>query len=571
MILVLLLLAQDSVIVTGTYSPIPLDESNRSVASIPLERARRILYGDLTELLRTDASVDLQARGPGNIQTDIVLRGGTFGQTLVLWNGLRLNDAQSGHHNLDTPIPLASLDRVEILKGAGSTVYGSDAVGGVVNFVTLPAESTQASLRTGIGNFGSNEQHLDVSILLPRGWSQQVSAARDFTTGFQPDRDARNLSIAAAIHHQGTDLQLAISDRPFGADQFYGNYPSWERTKSWFAGLRQMVGANTEIDFGYRRHTDLFVLFRDRPEIYTNRHALDTTELALRRKSRLAANTTLHYGASGLYESIDSNNLGVHTRARAAAYAAVDFRALRRYSLNIGAREEVYEGLAHQFSPSITAGIWISPKWRLRGGSNHAFRLPSFTDLYYHDPANQGSPNLQPERSWSHEGAIEWRPSTHVLAQATVFTRLESGVIDYVRATPTDIWRATNFHHVHATGVEASVQAKEVTVSYAALQLSASNPIDLNSKYQANYPVHNASVRYAKAMPYLLFTTHVSAIARIGRPAYALWDVSAARRTGNIRPYVRLTNITSTEYQEIAGVNMPKRGVIGGLEFRLSR
>ena len=194
--------------------------------------------------MRLDPSIDLQARGPNNIQTDISIRGGTFGQTLVLWNGLRLNDVQTGHFNLDTPVPLESVERVEILKGAGSTLYGSDAVGGVVNFVSQPPEIDEVRLRLSAGNFGVNEQHLDIS-LVRLGWSEEIAADRDFSSGFRPDRDYRNLSIASVTHHVGrlgaTDIMLAISDRPYGADQFYGDYPSWERTKSWFAGVHQSL------------------------------------------------------------------------------------------------------------------------------------------------------------------------------------------------------------------------------------------------------------------------------------------------------------------------------------------
>ena len=132
-------------------------------------------------------------------------------------------------------------------------------------------------------------------------------------------------------------------------------------------------------------------------------------------------------------------------------------RRLGRFTLNIGAREEVYRGLRRQFSPSVTGGVWISPKLRLRGGASHAFRLPSFTELYYHDPANIGSPSLKPEQAWSSEAGAEWRPVGRILAQTTVFDRRERNDIDYVRASAGDVWRATNFRRLRVTGVEASL------------------------------------------------------------------------------------------------------------------
>ena len=99
------------------------------------------------------------------------------------------------------------------------------------------------------------------------------------------------------------------------------------------------------------------------------------------------------YGAEGYSDSIHSTNLGDHTRGRAAAYAALDVRALRRFSFNLGAREEVYRSVQGQFSPSVSAGYWLNSHFKFRGNVSHAFRVPSLTDLYYHDPTSVGNPN----------------------------------------------------------------------------------------------------------------------------------------------------------------------------------
>jgi len=123
------------VLVTGTFEPIPLEETQRSVMSIGVQRAPLLFSSDVG-YLRLDPSIDPQERAPGGVQSDLSIRGSTFGQTLVLIDGLRVNDAQTGHHNLDLPIPLDSIDRIEVLHGAGSTFYGADAMGGPVNFIT---------------------------------------------------------------------------------------------------------------------------------------------------------------------------------------------------------------------------------------------------------------------------------------------------------------------------------------------------------------------------------------------------------------------------------------------------
>jgi len=303
------------------------------------------------------------------------MRGSNFGQTLVLLNGERLNDAQSGHHDMDIPVPLAAISSVEALHGSGSTLYGSDAVAGAINVITTPPENAEVRLRTAFGNFGSNQQSVSAAGSLG-GISEQLAAARDFSDGFMPDRDYRSLQLSSSTHFSTAlgpgDLTLAYMDHPFGANQFYGPYNSWEDTKTWFAGAQQALGAKTSVSFSFRRHSDLFVLYRDRPDVYANHHADESEQLAVRRTETVATGTNLYYGVEALHESIVSNNLGTHARSRGAAYAAMDFRALRRFSLSLAAREEIYRNLAATLCPTIAGGVWISAKLKFRTSASRA-------------------------------------------------------------------------------------------------------------------------------------------------------------------------------------------------------
>ncbi|HMC57635.1 MAG TPA: TonB-dependent receptor plug domain-containing protein, partial [Candidatus Solibacter sp.] len=241
------LLAQrqtQTVVVTGTFEPMTLEEIDRAVRVLPA-RSQGLVLNSLVDLLRLDPSVDLEERARDGVQTDVSIRGATFGQTLVLLNGQRLNDAQSGHHNMDIPVPLDAVSRVEELRGSGSTMYGSDAIGGVINVIAEPPAVTEFRLRTALGNDGINQQRASLGIAF-RKVSEQVSFSRDFSSGFRPDRDYRNLQFASTtrlVSSLGTSsITAAYMDHPFGADQFYGNFNSWEDTKTWFAGLQQQLG-----------------------------------------------------------------------------------------------------------------------------------------------------------------------------------------------------------------------------------------------------------------------------------------------------------------------------------------
>jgi iron complex outermembrane receptor protein len=568
-----------TIVVTGTYEPLSLDEIDRAVLVLPV-RGDSLVFNSLADALRLDPSLDLEARAPDGVQNDLSIRGSSYAQTLVLLNGLRLDDAQSGHHDMDIPVPLDSVARVEVMHGSGSAMYGSDAVGGVINVITEPPATTELRLRTAVGNYGINEQQGSLAGVFG-AVSEQLSFARDFSTGFIPDRDYRNLQLASSTSFASawgaTDLTMAYMDHPFGADQFYGDYPSWEDTKTWFLGVRQALGKKTSASFAYRRHSDLFVLIRDRPDVYTNHHHDESYQGAVRRTDDLATNTELHYGVEALHESIVSNNLGDHARSRAAAYAALDFRALKRFSLSISAREEVYRSFSAEFSPTVAAGYWLSPHFKLRASASRAFRVPSYTELYYEDPANLGNPNLRPERAWSYESGIDWNPAARWHGDLAVFERRERDGIDYYRASPEDLWQALNINSLNFTGVESSLRfaaSRSQTVDFRYSWLDGSeDTIPLGeTKYTFNYPIHSGVLAWqASVAGRFLLRTRLGVLDRRSEGVYALWDVDAAYTRGSLHPFVQMSNLTSASYQEIPGVAMPGRTVIGGVELVLRK
>ncbi len=570
---------KEVVVVTGTYEPIRLEDSDRSVTAVAV-RELSTTAATLADVLRLDPSVDLQQRAPGAVQSGVSIRGGTFGQTLVLLNGFRLNDVQSANHNMDVPVPFETVARMEVLRGSGSTLYGSDAIAGVVNFITEPPEVSELRLRTAVGNFGANQQWGTWTIRTGK-FAEQVSFARDFSSGFRENRDYRNLALASISRFETplgeTEVTLAHNDRPFGADRFYGDFNSWERTRTWFGAVRQPLGKATEVSFAFRRHTDLFVLYRDRPEVFTNRHAVESYQGAVRRRETLGQNGRLHYGVEGYQDSIASTNLGDHTRGRGAGYMAYDVRAIRRFSFTAGAREEVYRGLRHQFSPSAGAGFWISQHLKLRAAASHAFRLPSFTDLYYHDPANLGSPDLRPETAWSYEAGLDWNAGGLVRGEVTVFERSERDGIDYVRRAASDVWRATNFRRLRFTGVEVAVETllarkHRMDFRYTALRGVQDAVGGAMSRYTFNYPLHSGLAGWQGTLPGgIVARSRFGVVERFARDPYLVWDFYLAASLGRIHPFVQVTNLTDTAYQEIAGIPMPGRGVLAGFEVAVFR
>ncbi|HSU19580.1 MAG TPA: TonB-dependent receptor [Acidobacteriaceae bacterium] len=570
-----------TVVVVGAPDPISEEDSARSTASLDVQ-PNKLAYSDAVDLLRDDSSVDLEQRGGGGVQTDVTIRGGSFEQTLVLLNGLRINDAETSHFNLDLPVPIEALSSVNVLHGAGSALYGSDAVSGVVDFITAPpVPGAHLRLRAGGGSFGETEQAAVAS------WggtktSEVLAAGREFSSGFMADRDYRSEEVSSETRAHSslghTDLLLAGSDRAFGAAGFYGNYNSWERTKGWFASATQQLNEKTQAALVFRRHSDIFLLERAQPLGYKNQHVDTSWQGVVRRRDDLPLRGAgLFYGVEINADQIHSTNLGDHGRNRGAGYLDFELLGRHRGTLSLGAREELLSGGLHVFTPSAAASVRLPHAVKLRASVGRGFRIPTYTDLYYSDPSTRGNPNLKPESAWSFDGGADWYASAKLAASLTVFHSSQTNAIDYVRADPAGQWQAENLTGLRFTGVEAALDwrpqsSEEVRLALTTLSGAKDALGSLQSEYVFNYPVQNASAEWVGRWKNgLLLRQRVRVVNRLQRSVYPVWDASAAYEAWRVKPYVRATNLSNTAYQEIVGVPMPGRAFVAGVECVLGR
>lgn len=567
--------ASTTVVVLGNPMPVSQQESARTVVSLDAQ-SDPLDFQNAEDYLRTDSSVDIQQRGGGGIMADISVRGASFEQTLVLLNGLRFDNAETAHFNLDLPIPLLTINQIDVLHGEGSTLYGSDAIGGVVDFRTVTPTDTSLRVKAGVGSFGENEQTFMGSIAR-RSWNDVLAGNREFSTGFIEDRDYRteNGSNELRLHSKAgdSDLLLAGDDRAYGANQFYGPYESWERTKGWFSALIQQFSPNTQASIDYRRHSDIYLLERNQPDGYKNQHIDDGFEGALRDHRDLTQNLTLATGLEEDTDRIDSTNLGHHGRNRGAGYAALEWLDPARGSISVGAREEVFSGGTAVFSPMIALSRWLSSTVTVHGSVGHGFRIPTYLDLYYSDPTTIGNPNLKPESAWNFEGGVNWFPKPKLALTSTAFYSRQHDTIDYTRAAEADPWMASNLPGVRFTGIETSFAwqpraTENVTMSWTLLAGAQNALHGLQSEYVFNYPVNNARITWTQHLSrQIALNTRLGVVQRFQQSPYAVWDTSLSRQIGWFRPYLQMTNLTNTGYQEIVDVRMPGRGFVGGVEM----
>ena len=184
-----------TVTVLGAPDPVSLGESARSVVVMDTQE-HPLAFNTVEDYLRTDSSVQISQRGSGGYPANLSIRGTSFEQTLVLLDGFRVNDAETAHNNLDLPVPLDAMSNIEVLHGAGSTLYGADALGGVADFLTARPAASSLWVSGGGGSFGENQQSF-VGNYARGNLAEQVAGHRDFSSGFMYDRDYRNENLSA--------------------------------------------------------------------------------------------------------------------------------------------------------------------------------------------------------------------------------------------------------------------------------------------------------------------------------------------------------------------------------------
>jgi outer membrane cobalamin receptor len=566
---------KDQLVVTGSVAPAPLGTLGRSLAVIPAADIDALPFDAVVDVLRLLSSVDVRARGPFGAQTDFAVRGGNYGQTLVMVDGARLNDAQAGHHNGDLPVPLAAIERIEVLPGGGSSLHGADAFGGTINVITRASlGGWQADLSAGSFDL------LDTSAsggLTQGALSQTLAGSFSRSSGFMPDRDHKVFTGSYRLTAgDRTSLSVGYADKAFGANGFYGPAPSREWTTQTLVNLEQRVLQRDRLigtfETFYRTHSDHFIYDERNPALSENRHRTHAVGADLKLRFTASEQTELSVGAAGGGDWVRSTNLGDHDFGRGSLFAELQQHIGSRVTLSPGVRFDGYNTFGSAWSPSLAASAWSSQRVKWRASVNHAFRVPTFTELYYHDPNNQGSADLKPERAWTTDAGADLFLARGWTAAATVFGRWEDNVIDWVRASPTERWVSTNVRDVRSRGIETALHRTlgahgMASVQYTWQRVNADS-LGVLSKYVLDYSTRSLALAGAAHAGAWSAGPRLEYKHRIDGRAYWVLDARVGRRIGDWEIFADGANLLNQDYQEITGVAMPGRWAKLGIRHR---
>lgn len=565
------------VIANRTEKPISL--LTRDVIVIEKEEIKKAT--SITELLKYVNSVDLQERSPDNVQADLTIRGSTFSQTLILLNGMRLSDPQTAHHNLDLPLSLNDIERIEILKGNASSLWGSSAFGGVVNIITKKDNEDEKNIAI---SFGENNFLLR-SLSIPfntKKYKLNLNFDKKTQNGWRENTDSKTFTFSCSASINNYDIFLGLTDKDFGASYFYAS--PWdknarEKTKVRFLSLvSDDKDKNTSFNVFSRWHTDRYVFDFTRPQRYINYH----------RKWTLGINTQVKnlygvYGMEFLQETynvdrirngVDIGKLGNFTDTKIALFGNYS-KEMRKLNMNVGARLDLNDSLRGYFSPQISLSYQYLPSLRFRTSAGSAFRAPSFTELYYEDPGNIGNPDLKIEKSNQIEIGSDYNFLNNYSLSTTIFYRDEENIIDWIKKTQSDKWKAENFLSGKTQGAEASFKYKKgnksVLLNYTYLSVDAKKKYQIfASKYKLRYPRHSANVKIGISAGLGIFITFQSSYKkRIGEGGYFISDMNLTKNIKNHNIFIKGKNLFNKRYEEIIGCQQPGRWITVGIMSKL--
>ena len=499
----------DEVVVSSPRLDVPFSDDSKSVTVITAEQIADTPVSNLVDLLRFQAGVDIRRQGIEGAQADVYLRGGTFDQVLLLIDGIRVDDPQTGHHTLNSALPLEVIERIEIVKGPAARIYGQNALTGAINIVTKKEGKKGATLTARQGSFHTT--HLDATAQDYNDNQQHViHFSRLSSEGYRHNTDLDNLHFfthSAFGASKKLKLLTMFNERKFGANGFYGftSYKDqYEETQSSLVALTTSFTSEKAVwtpRIFWKRGQDEYILIRDNPSAYRNMHINNKIGLSVDTKLTHSNGNLSGFGAELSSVSIQSNNLGEHSRTIAHFFFEHRMK-WNNISVTPGFALSHFSDVDTFFYPGLDLGLRLSENAKLIFNTGYTYRVPTYTDLYYDGPTALGNADLKPEKALSHELSFMYNTSTWEL-EAALFQRNSENLIDYVEVTVGDSqWLASNIHDVTTTGGELNSsyyytigeQRQTFTVSYGYIHDDYTKTV--NSRYALNSLKHNINLQF---------------------------------------------------------------------------
>ncbi len=575
----------EQLVITAARAPQSLGTVLATINVITRDEIDAAGTATLAELLQRKAGVEIRSNGGPGQPAGVFIRGANSQHTLVLVDGLRLGSSTSGAAAFEN-IPLDLIERIEIVKGPLSSLYGSDAIGGVIQIFTRNLDRSRLQANVGFGSdsayavsAGFTAVENKTSVTLNAGYRQvRAQSATNADAGsftFNPDRDPyKNSNASFNISHtlwQGETISFkAWQSR--GTAHFDNGPTDDSRSKQTLSGL----GVSTEnqithdwvsrINIG--QTTDDIRTTSSFPGTFKTdqKQAVWINEFKTPR-------TTSSAGIEWREESVASTtNYDQKKRKTASLFAGYLERigpsGEQQFDFSLRRDEETQFGRRN--TGSIAYGVQLAPALLVYARGGRAFRAPSFNDLYYPGFSN---PNLKPERSDQAEIGARWNSAAVRASLVRFDNRIEDLIAyDFVTSTTLNIrnarikgWELSGDSVLVGLGIKASLTSQHPIDADTGQQLRSraklfgSIALDhTNGKWRISSDVTGSGRRYDSATE--------SASARMG--GYAVLNGRVAYQVNKLWAVeVSAQNITDRKYELARGYNPQNRSVFLNLKL----
>ncbi len=519
----------------------------------------------IDQIVATFPSVYVKNRGPAGIQQDVGISGAGHEQVLVLFDGIPVNDPQTGHFNMNIPVSPLAIQRIELLNGHGSASHGSGAMGGVINIV--PGSDSHNSLTAYGGSnstFGSEYLYNKARGNLKNTLSLSFRKTGDY----HPETDSATYNIFNMTQYKDFKLSLAYMNKEFGAYDFYT--PGWDMPSREWNELF-LVSTSFKKSFSkftltptvmWRRHLDRFLLKADDPDFYENNHTNDiiTTQLNMKYNNFLL-------GIDFNNEFIDSSSMGKHSRQIVSCFSEFTYKPVNQIILSAGLR---YEDI---LIPRISFAWWLLEGFKLRSAGGKSYRRPSFTDMYYSSPANTGNANLKSEHSTNFELGSDINPMEKLKISLTLYNNTIKDLIDWTSSQKTGPWLAENKGTLISnginTGITYNINKSKYSLGYSYVDVEKN--MNYFSKYALKYLQNRINFLIEQYLPAglsLSINGEWGAPVNRDEESFGLLNCALKKDIGPMELFVKVDNLGNSDYSDLAGAPAPGRWFTAGINYR---
>ncbi len=607
----------DPVSVTSSFVPSKISTTGRNILVIMGSQLENLPVHSIDELLRYLPGIELQARGAMGSQSDIVIRGGTFQQVLLVLDGLRLNDPNTGHFNAYIPIAASEIHRIEILKGAASAIHGSEAVGGVIHIISKTFagknEPKHVNLQVTAGAYGLwsvnagaaatiDKTRIAAGVLSNNADGQQQRGTSSFFHNNTFSLSARH-QLSSSWHFS---LRSAYDKRNFSAQNFYTSFRSdtaTEIVESYWNQVNlthQHKRNKLSFDAGYKKAADEYDF---NAASLPNKNVSTLMQAAIRHEYQVSQASNVVLGVQVQDKRIRSNDRGNHQLKQVAAFVMLNQQFAKRWYAAPALRIDYMQNSGTELVPQLNLSYKLKAL-QLRGSVGKTVRQADFTERYNNynksivTSGSIGNPNLEAERSLSYElGADLWLKK-YLKLSAGLFRREQKELIDWTPTAYAEMPRkdnlsatgnyalARNIASVNTAGMEADLQYQHawsetntVWATAGLLWLSSKSSAVVPSFYVSSHAkfLGNASILYANK----LGSFSINGLYKIRKPQSATAIDAAITREyfvmnaklecmvvkDRFRVFVQADNIFDRRYSDLLGSPMPGRWLMGGVKL----